>query len=124
MGSTTNEVDRFHEEGPQVSVTISRGFWIGKYEVTQAEYLALMGSNPSWFNGDQTAVPGGQNYGTDLSRPVERVSWMDATNYCGQPRSVSAQRTIAINSVYRLPDGGGVGIRQAGMDVDAVQLWR
>ena len=30
---------------------ISRGFWMGKYEVTQGEYLAVMGNNPSYFNG-------------------------------------------------------------------------
>ena len=43
MGSPTNEVDRFRTmEGPQTAVTISRGFWMGKYEVTQGEYLAVM----------------------------------------------------------------------------------
>ena len=48
MGSPTNEVDRYGLiEGPQTAVTISRGFWMGKYEVTQGEYLAVMGSNPS-----------------------------------------------------------------------------
>ena len=35
-------------------MTISRGFWMGKYEVTQGEYLAVMGSNPSNFKGDRT----------------------------------------------------------------------
>src|SRR4029077_13622577 len=38
MGSPTNEVDRDVSEGPQTAVTISRGFWMGKYEVTQGEY--------------------------------------------------------------------------------------
>ncbi len=56
MGSPTNEVDRLDREGPQTAVTISRGFWMGKYEVTQGEYLAVMGSNPSYFNGDRTAA--------------------------------------------------------------------
>jgi formylglycine-generating enzyme required for sulfatase activity len=84
-------------------VTISRGFWMAKYEVTQGEYLAVMGSNPSWFNGDHTSAEG-QNYGTDLSRPVETVSWDDATNYCSQltQRERAAGR-IGTNSVYRLP---------------------
>jgi len=50
MGSPTNEVDRFGNEGPQTAVTISQGFWMGKYLVTQGEYRALMGSNPSYFN--------------------------------------------------------------------------
>jgi formylglycine-generating enzyme required for sulfatase activity len=54
MGSPSNEVGRWDREGPQRAVTISHGFWMGKYEVTQGEYLAVMGSNPSWFNGVQT----------------------------------------------------------------------
>ena len=91
MGSPTNEVDRQDDEGPQTAVTISRGFWMGKYEVTQGEYLAVMGSNPSYFTGD-------------ANRPVEQVNWFDATNYCGQltQRERAAGR-IATNSVYRLP---------------------
>ncbi|MCL5098644.1 MAG: hypothetical protein M1608_14165 [Candidatus Omnitrophica bacterium] len=50
----------------------------------QRERLALsvMGSNRSWFNGDRTAE-GDLNYGTDLSRPVELVSWNDATYVIG-----------------------------------------
>ena len=91
MGSPTNEVDRDVSEGPQTAVTISHGFWMGKYEVTQGEYLALMGRNPSNFTGD-------------TNRPVEQVSWFEATNYCSKltQRERAAGR-IATNSVYRLP---------------------
>ncbi len=62
-----------------------------------------MGSNLSWINGDRTA-DGGGNYGTNLSRPVESLSWYGATNYCGQltQRERAAGR-IATNCVYRLP---------------------
>ena len=45
MGSPTNEAERDSDE-MQHTVTISRGFWMGKYEVTQGEYQAVMGSNP------------------------------------------------------------------------------
>jgi formylglycine-generating enzyme required for sulfatase activity len=91
MGSATNEVGHFDSEGPQSAVTISRGYWMGKYEVTQQEYLAVMESNPSHFTGE-------------LNRPVEQVSWYDATEYCVKltEREGFAGR-IAPNSVYRLP---------------------
>jgi formylglycine-generating enzyme required for sulfatase activity len=91
MGSPADEVDRFDREGPQTVVTISRGFWMGKYEVTQGEYEAVTGSNPSGFPGD-------------TSRPVERLSWLDATTYCGQlTQQERAVGRIAANCLYRLP---------------------
>jgi formylglycine-generating enzyme required for sulfatase activity len=90
MGSPASEPARTSEE-VQHQVTISRGFWMGKYEVTQAEYLAVMGSNPSWFPGD-------------LNRPVERVSWFDCTNYCAMltTREQAAGR-LPSGYAYRLP---------------------
>jgi formylglycine-generating enzyme required for sulfatase activity len=91
MGSPTNELHRQPNEGPQTTVTLTRGFWIGKYEVTQGEYLAVTGTNPSFFPGD-------------LSRPISSVSWPDATNYCWlltqQERSAGR---ISPASQYRLP---------------------
>ncbi len=63
MGSTDGDSD----EEPVHGVTLS-DFYIGKYEVTQAEYAAVMDTNPSYFKGD------------DL--PVEQVSWYDAIEYC------------------------------------------
>ena len=91
MGSATNELDRFSWEGPQTEVTITRGFWIGKYEVTQGEYLALMGFNPSNFRGDP-------------NRPVEMVDWFAARDYCGQlTQQERAAGRIATNCAYRLP---------------------
>jgi formylglycine-generating enzyme required for sulfatase activity len=50
-------------------VVISRDFWLGKFEVTQGEYLALAGRNPSHFQGD-------------TNRPVEKLSQVDAARYC------------------------------------------
>ena len=49
MGSPTNEALRFSDE-TQHTVTLTQGFYMGKYAVTQGEYLALMSSNPSYFN--------------------------------------------------------------------------
>jgi hypothetical protein len=91
--------------------TVSRGFWMGKYDVTRGEYEAVMGSNPSQFTGDP-------------NRPVESVPWDAATNYCATltQRERAAGR-IAANSVYRVADGGGVGVCVSRVDFDAVQLW-
>ena len=91
MGSPANEVDRYPDEGPQTAVTLSQGFWMEKYLVTQGDYLALVGSNPSYFPGD-------------TNRPAETVSWDDATAYCelATARDLAAGR-IPTNCVYRLP---------------------
>ena len=100
MGSQEDEEGRWEGEGPQTEVIISRGFWMGKSEVTQGEYEAVIGSNPSYFNGVQWEI----DYGIDLTRPVESVTWYDATEYCAKltQRERAAGR-IAPNAVYRLP---------------------
>ncbi|MCX6921685.1 MAG: SUMF1/EgtB/PvdO family nonheme iron enzyme, partial [Verrucomicrobia bacterium] len=96
MGSPTSEALRNTDE-TQHTVTLTHGFYIGKYAVTQGEYLALIGNNPSWF----TPVNG---YAQNISRPVEKVSWNDATNYCAR---LTQQEQIAgrlpFGWVYRLP---------------------
>ncbi len=56
------------DEWPMTRVTLTQPFWLGRTEVTQAQWTALMGSNPSTFEGD------------DL--PVEQVSWEDAMAFC------------------------------------------
>jgi formylglycine-generating enzyme required for sulfatase activity len=91
MGSRSTEQDRQSNEGPQMSVTLTHGYWIAKYEVTQAEYLDVTGTNPSYFLGD-------------LSRPVSSVSWPAATNYCAKltEREIATGR-IPPGSMYRLP---------------------
>ena len=91
MGSPTNEIERDPNEGPQTRVTLSRGYWIGKFEVTQREYLAVTGTNPSQFPGD-------------LERPISTVSWPDATNYCWlRTQQELAAGLIPPGSRYRLP---------------------
>ena len=81
MGSPKEEKQRSEDEGPQHEVTITRSFYLGKYEVTQEQYTQIVGKNPSYFsaNGD-----GKQKVaGLDTHRfPVECVSWDDATAFC------------------------------------------
>lgn len=66
MGSPAAEDGHSSDEN-QVSVTLSKAFWMAKTEVTQAQWMAIMGNNPSSFNG------------YDL--PVESVSWDDAQKF-------------------------------------------
>jgi uncharacterized repeat protein (TIGR02543 family) len=77
MGSPTTEVDRSSDE-TQHWVTLS-GFYMSKYLVTQEQYQAVMGTNPSNF---KTAVSG--ESGTPGKLPVERVSWYDAIVFCNR----------------------------------------
>jgi len=91
MGSPASEIDRDADEGPETIVTLTQGFWISPYEVTQQEYAGLMGVNPSHFTGD-------------LSRPVESLSWGDATNYCATLTLLErAAGRIPASHKYRLP---------------------
>ncbi len=67
MGSPENEVGRNDRESPQHQVTLLP-FYMSKYPITQDQYQAIMGKNPSDFKGG--------------NRPVECVSWYDATEFC------------------------------------------
>ncbi len=114
MGSPASEVDRNSNEGPQTQVTISHGFWMGTYPVTQGEYQSVTGSNPSYYNGQQTAswywpdgsaVWGGAlDFGIDTNRPVESVTWSAAVNYCSiLTDSERSAGRLPAGYVYRLP---------------------
>ncbi len=92
MGSHLDEPERNKAEGPRMQVTLSREFWLGKTEVTQAQYEAVTGDNPSTFNTDNKDLP------------VERVSWIDAMAFCRKltERERTAGRLRADES-YTLP---------------------
>src|SRR5262249_33193850 len=49
MGSPEDELERSADEGPRHRVTLTKGFWLGAHPVTQAQWKALMGHNPSRF---------------------------------------------------------------------------
>ena len=67
MGSPDSESDRLDSESPQHRVTVPT-FYAGKYPITQAQWEAVMGNNPSSFKGEK--------------RPVENVSWDQAVEFC------------------------------------------
>jgi formylglycine-generating enzyme required for sulfatase activity len=58
-------------EDPVHTVTLTNAFYIGRYEITQAQWTARMGSNPSYFASESAQVSAGQV----PNRPVEQVSW-------------------------------------------------
>ena len=92
MGSPDDEADRGSDEGPQTDVTLTRNFYLGATDVTQGQYAAVMGINPSDF----------KNAGKDA--PVEQVLWDDAMAFCQKltAREQAAGRLPA-GFVFTLP---------------------
>lgn len=80
MGAEGQEAD----ERPMQQVTITQPFYLGKYEVTQAQWQAVMGKNPSFFSGDPAL-------------PVESVWWTDAQAF------VKKLNEMEGHAQYRLP---------------------
>jgi formylglycine-generating enzyme required for sulfatase activity len=72
MGSPTTEAGRASDREDEHNVSLTQGFYLGKYEVTQAQYEAVM----TGVTGDRNATP--SNWHGNPNRPVEKVSWDDA----------------------------------------------
>jgi formylglycine-generating enzyme required for sulfatase activity len=85
MGSPKEEVQR-HAKEIQHKVTLTKGFYMGVYTVTQEEWQALMGDNPSHFKGEKNL-------------PVEQVSWEDCQKFIKKLREKDKK-------AYRLPTEG------------------
>ena len=100
MGSPPEEEGHQDDEGPVHEVEIARGFWMGKYPVTQAEYQMIVGKNPSHFSSDgegREAVEG-----MDTSRfPVGDVSYEDVNSFC--ERLIGRDEECSRSLRYRLP---------------------
>ena len=82
MGATQEMEDPFDFEKPTHQVTLTNDYYIGKYEVTQALWQAVMGNNPSNFKGDNL--------------PVEEVSWDDCQEFISKLNSITGKK-------FRLP---------------------
>ena len=82
MGATSEMQNSYDGEKPVHQVTLTNDYYMGKYEVTQALWQAVMGSNPSYFKGD------------DL--PVEQVSWNDCQDFISKLNAMTGKR-------FRLP---------------------
>jgi uncharacterized protein (TIGR02996 family) len=83
MGSPEAEKKRRDDE-TQHPVTLTRGFWLGVYAVTQGQWRAIMGDNPSAFTRGGTCSRDVRKFSdAELQRfPVENVSWNRATAFC------------------------------------------
>ena len=90
MGSPTSETGRGRDE-TQHQVTLTNGFYLGKYEVTQAQYQTVMNGNSEGLNADPSQFKGS-------NRPVERASWEDAQIFLTRLNSIE-------QSAGRLPNG-------------------
>jgi formylglycine-generating enzyme required for sulfatase activity len=81
MGAPEGENQAQADEKPQHEVEISKDFYLGQFEVTQAQYQRIMGTNPSYFSvtgGGKASVAGMDT----RDFPVENVSWEDAREFC------------------------------------------
>ena len=83
MGGTPEMQNDYAEEKPVHKVTITKDFYIGKTEVTQALWTAVMGSNPSWYEGN-------------ANRPVESVTWNDCQTFIEKLNAATGKK-------FRLP---------------------
>ena len=85
---TMGDANGDDDETPH-QVTLTKGFDLGVYEVTQEQYEKVMGKNPSKFKGKQ-------------KNPVEMVSWNDAVEFCRKLSDLPGEKSTGY--VYRLPN--------------------
>ncbi len=85
MGSPDSDKDTFPFDKPQHRVRISKPFYLGKYLVTQEQWAAVMGNNPSEFKGPKN--------------PVETVSWDDCQEFLGKLNT----KSVAGGGKFQLP---------------------
>jgi formylglycine-generating enzyme required for sulfatase activity len=80
MGSPASEPGRYADEGPQHQVTSSKGFWLGKYELTQGQWQAVTGTTP-WSGKDWVQE--------NANHPAVWITWKDVQTPEAVRRSAS-----------------------------------
>lgn len=91
MGSPNNEFFGGNSE-KQKKVKLTNGFFLGKYPITQIEYLNVMNENPSYHKSNEWE-----------NLPVENVSWLDAIKFCTKLTMRKFNQSSIANLVYFLP---------------------
>jgi len=92
MGSPETEPDRGACEGPCHEVEVTQPFYLGTYPVTQRQYQAVVGNNPSHFSAENRGGP---------DHPVEMVTWGNASAFCERLSQLADEAPLG--RVYRLP---------------------
>lgn len=113
MGSTDREAGHREHEGPPHEVKISRPFYMSVTPVTQAQYLHVMGKNPSKFVKGKGGGP---------EHPVEGVTWKEAESFCIRLAQMTDEHIH--NRTYRLPSEAEWEYACRAGDEDAVLQWR
>ena len=90
MGSSLSEPDRDDHEGPQHQVTITKGFYMGKHEVTQAQWESVIDTRP-WLMGVVSQVPGRGNF------PSNRMRWHEVETFIRELNEAEG------SDIFRLP---------------------
>ena len=88
MGSPSSEPGRWLDEGPQHHVTISQGFYLGRHEISQAQWTRVMGTTP-WSARNHVR--------SDPNRPAVHISWGDLQEF------VERVNAVAREELYRCP---------------------
>ena len=110
MGSSRWERGRDNDE-MQHRVTLTKGFWLGKYEVTQRQWKSVMGNNPSHFKGD------------DL--PVENVTWNDCQEFIRKVNaSLNCEACLPTEAEWEYACRAGTTGPYAGGSLDSMGWYR
>ncbi len=112
MGSPDNDSQAGGDEKPQHRVRITRPFYLAVHEVTQAQYEAVMGNNPSAFSSTGGGKDKAAGQSTDQN-PVENVSWLDAVEFCNKLSEKEGLKSFyeLEAGTARVPDWKGPGYR-------------
>jgi formylglycine-generating enzyme required for sulfatase activity len=113
MGSLDSDTESYFEVKPAHRVTISQPFYLGKYQVTQEQWKAVMGDNPSTYNNN-------------TNRPVEGISWHDVRAFIHKlnEREGSGDYSLPTEAQWEYACRAGTESPQYHHDIDAIAWYK